>query len=221
MQNDIIIQRPNRSPAQLILLFHGVGGSPHDLVSLGQQIAGTYDQAMIVSVAGSSAYDENPSGFQWFSINGITEENRVQRAAGAMPDFVRRVRDWQNEAGLQAQQTALIGFSQGAIMVLEATQLRVPVSGRSVAIAGRFSAPPQIAPGEQTLHLIHGENDITIPYSHTLESAKKLIHLGADVTADVVPLVGHNITAEIAQLALRRLYEYRPARVWVEALQSA
>jgi len=63
-----------------------------------------------------------------------------------MPRFLNTVSDWQREARVTAEETALIGFSQGAIMALESTrQIDVP-AGRVVSIAGRFAYAPQLSP---------------------------------------------------------------------------
>ena len=50
------------------------------------------------------------------------------------------------ETGVGPAKTTLLGFSQGAIMALESTQQPVPLAGRVVAIAGRFSAPNEHDP---------------------------------------------------------------------------
>jgi len=41
------------------------------------------------------------------------------------------------------------------------------------------------------------------------------------VTADVVPFTGHEITSEIAELAVERLLGHVPRRMWDEALRTA
>lgn len=43
------------------------------------------------------------SGWQWFSVRGVTEENRPARVAEATPSFVRCVRDWQARTGGDAR----------------------------------------------------------------------------------------------------------------------
>ncbi|HSV78739.1 MAG TPA: hypothetical protein VLK85_05975 [Ramlibacter sp.] len=62
------------------------------------------------------------------------------------------MRAWQRESGIGANATALIGFSQGAIMALESTQQPEPVAARVIAIAGRFAQPPRVAPPQVALH---------------------------------------------------------------------
>ena len=105
-------------------------------------------------------------------------------------------------------------------MALESSRARDALAGRVVSIAGRFAALPEQATAGTTLHLLHGKNDSVIPYAHTVAAAERLVALGADVTADVIPFVGHEINDEIATLLVERLKGYLPQRRWKEALKA-
>lgn len=215
-----IVHSPAAEPAQLILLLHGVGTDEHDMVPLGRLLAPEFPDALIVSVGAPEGADTS-GGRQWFSVRQLTDENRVERAAAAMPDFVAAVRHWQRTSGVAAAATALIGFSQGAIMALESLRDPLPLAGRIVAIAGRFAALPERAPRETTVHLIHGKADPVVHYGHAIAAAECLIGLGADATADVLPFVGHAIDDEVVTLLVERLKGYIPRRIWDEAMRSA
>jgi len=215
----IVVQRAAGRPQQLVLLFHGVGATPDSLLPLGQGLAGAFAHATVVSVAAPLPSDIS-SGRQWFSVQGVTEANRAERVAAIMPAFLAEVRAWQQAEDVTATATALVGFSQGAIMALEATRASPTPAGRVVAIAGRFASLPAHAALHTTLHLIHGKSDPVIPYRHTIEAAEHLIGLGGDVTADVLPFVGHEVNADIVDVMLERLQSHIPKRLWDEALRE-
>lgn len=219
MNDDLVIQLPPGQPPQLMLLFHGVGSNPQSMVPLGQRLAQAFPQSAVVSVRGPQASDLG-GGYQWFSVAGITEENRPARVAQAMPSFVAAVRGWQERTGVTAHATALVGFSQGAIMALESTQLDDALSTRTVALSGRFAGEPIAPPSGTTLHFIHGKSDGVMHYGHTVRAAERLISLGADVTADVLPNLGHQITDDVEALLLERLKGHVPQRIWQEAMRS-
>jgi phospholipase/carboxylesterase len=207
MQDALIVHRPDASsarPAGLVLLFHGVGSSAEDLRPLGEALAGPLAQAWIVSVRSPDASDLG-QGWQWFSVQGITEDNRPARVAAAMPRFVQSVRHWQREAGVDAAATTLIGFSQGAIMALAATQQPEALAGRVIAIAGRFPQPPRVAPAQTALHLMHGEQDRVVPSALALDAVRQLQALGAQVTLDLFRGLGHGIDARVVQRIVERL----------------
>lgn len=219
MSDSLIVARPEGQALQLMLLFHGVGATPQDLLPLGRALAAEFPAAFIVSVAAPGAGEGG--GRQWFSVQGIDEDNRPARVAAALPAFVETVAHWQDEAGVARDAVALVGFSQGAIMALESTRDRPAIAGRVVAIAGRFARLPETANPDTTLHLFHGKADPVIPYGFTVEAAQHLVRIGADVTADVIPHVGHQVDPAIADLLIERLRGHLPKRTWEAALRAA
>jgi phospholipase/carboxylesterase len=122
-----------------------------------------------------------------------------------MPSFLAAVAEWQRVSEVGIECTALIGFSQGAIMALESTREPRAPAGREVSIADRFARAPRLPPHRVTLHLLHGKTDPVIPYSHTVLAAQQLVALGVDVTADAIPFVGHEINADVEDFLVDRL----------------
>ena len=220
MSDSIIVAKPDGQARQLMLLFHGAGSTAADLVPLGQVLAEEFPSAFIVSVAAPAA-SEAPGGRHWFPVTGISEENRPGRVDAAMPAFVDTVREWQRQAGVGTDAVALVGFSQGGIMALESTRDRPAIAGRVVSIAGRFARLPEAPNRDTTFHMFHGKADPVIPYGFTVEAAQHLVNIGADVTADVIPFVGHRIDDEIVALLIERLRTHVPKRTWEAALSAA
>ncbi|WP_230370484.1 hypothetical protein [Paludibacterium denitrificans] len=56
MENDIVVQQP-ANPAQLMLLFHGVGATPQSMQGVGNYLAKGFPNALIVSVAAAAPSD--------------------------------------------------------------------------------------------------------------------------------------------------------------------
>src|SRR2546427_1437834 len=216
--NSIVIQKSSGRPEQLILLFHGMGASPDGLVPFGQRFASAFPGSTVVSIAAPHP-SGNPGGREWFSVAGITETNRIGRVEQAMPAFLAEIREWQQFVDVTPTVTALVGFSQGAIMSLEASVTPYSPAGRVIAIAGRFARLPDHAPSHTTIHLLHGKEDPVIPCRHAVEAAHRLRDLGGAVTADVFPLTRHEISSEIAELAVERLLGHVPKLMWDEALR--
>lgn len=197
---DLIIQQPQPEdgPAtQLFLLFHGVGSNAEDLRGLGNALAARHPRAWVVSVQSPDPSDLG-QGWQWFSVRGVTTDNRAARVATAMPRFVQTVARWQHQSGVEAPGTTLLGFSQGAIMALESTQEPQPLAGRVVAMAGRFGAPPHRAIGHARIHLLHGQADGIVPAQASIEAQAQLAALKADVTLDLFPGLGHGIDTRMS-----------------------
>lgn len=219
MNDALMIQTPDGQPAQLILLFHGVGADKRAMAPLGQRLAAEFPQALVVSIDGTDPAGSGP-GRQWFPIAGISEENRPARVAAALPQFIAIIRHWQTQSGVGTAATALIGFSQGGIMALETAASEDTVAGRVVCIGGRFARLPETPPAASTIHLLHGKADPVIHYGHTISAAEHLVRIGGDVTADVLPYVGHEINEEIIALIFERLKTHIPKRLWDAALRA-
>jgi phospholipase/carboxylesterase len=160
-------------------------------------------------------------GFQWFSVQGVTESNRSERVAHALPGFVAAVRALQQRFSVSWQCTALAGFSQGAIMALEAVQTEPHLAGRVLAFSGRHAIAPVHAPVDTTVHLFHGMDDRVIPPGPAIDSAERLVALGGDVTADVLPGVAHQLHPLLVDKAIEQLRTFLPKKVWRQALGEA
>lgn len=204
MTSSIVIQKPVEAAQQLILLLHGVGASAQDLVPVGKKFAAKFPTAMVVSLEGLQISDFG-QGRQWFYVVGISEESRPERVTAAMPAFQALIQQLQNESGVSADKTTLIGFSQGSIMALESTQIQPTLAAHVIAFSGRFAAAPTVAPKGTVVHLIHGDADPVISVENSRNANKQLQSLGAQVVLDIEPGMSHGINARMISLALGKL----------------
>ena len=215
---------PESGPTELLfLLFHGVGASAQHMAALAARLAQEYPQAAVLCIDAPDPFDASPGsgGFQWFSIGGITEANRPERVAAALPRFVATVRALQQHFGMDWPRTALIGFSQGAIMALEAVQAEPALAGRVLAFSGRHASAPLHAPRDTCVHLLHGLDDRVVPPGPAIDAAERLVALGGDVTADVLPGIAHELHPRLVERAIEQLRSFLPKRAWREALGEA
>lgn len=220
MQHDhFVVQSPSVPAKQLLLLFHGVGDNPVAMGQIGSWFAPLFPDALIVSIGGAEPC--GPTGRQWFSVQGVTEENRQQRVDAIMPTFIDAVRHWQKESGVSPQATALIGFSQGSIMALESTKAAPGLASRVIAFNGRFATQPTQASTATTVHLIHGGEDRVIDLAHAVAAQEALIQAGGDVTLDIVDDLGHAIDDRSIQFALDHLRFTVPKHYFDEALSGS
>jgi phospholipase/carboxylesterase len=208
-------------PPQLMVLLHGVGGDAASMLPLAQALRAEFPQAALLIPEGFDAFDGAPGGRQWFSVSGITEENRPARVAAARERFIAWLHAAQARLRAAPAATALVGFSQGAILALETAQAEDGLAGRVLAFSGRYAVLPDHAPQLTTLHLLHGAADAVMPARHAREALDRLALLGGDATLDIAEGVGHELHPALIEEAIHRLRSHIPHRTWQAALGAA
>ncbi|RZI62044.1 MAG: esterase [Rubrivivax sp.] len=211
------------APDLLFVLLHGAGADAEQMRPLAEALHRQYPLAALVLLEGFEPFDAIPgggAGFQWYSEQG-DDALKALRLNAAVPTLVALVRGWAEKLGLEWGRVALGGFSQGAILALEALQQEEQLAGRVLAFGGAFAYWPQHAPKDVSIHLLHGKDDGELPYPALLNAARELMSLGADITADVVPHVGHELHPALIERAMEQLRTFIPARLWREAVLAA
>ncbi|MDH7786530.1 phospholipase/carboxylesterase [Ochrobactrum sp. 19YEA23] len=188
----------------LVIFLHGVGSRGGDLASLGEFWADALPGAAFAAPDAPFAFDQGGSGHQWFSVSGVTSANRPQRIVEARAVFDETLTRIIAEHGFadKLDRVALVGFSQGAIMSLDAL-----VSGRwpiaaVVAFSGRLASPEPFTPTLATQALlVHGSIDTVIPASESEGANARLVGIGVNSTCHILRGVGHTISSEGAVMA--------------------
>ena len=195
MEISTLARLPASGSADLLfLLFPGVNDNAAGMTALAQRLSAEYPQSAVLCV------DATPQ---------------------ALPAFVAVVRQLQSRFSMGWERTALFGFAAGATMALDAVQLEPNLAGRVLAFSGCHSALPEHAPEDTTVHFFHGLNDRTVPYQPSVGAARRLMALGGDVTADVLPGIGHELHADLIAKAVGQLRTFLPKKVWRQAAAEA
>ena len=187
----------------LVILLHGVGSNGANLATLADAWRHALPNVEFEAPDAPFFLGHGP-GRQWFSVNGVTAANRPERVAAARAAFDKTLGDIIAAHGLtgQPERIALVGFSQGSIMALDALASgRWPVAA-VVAFSGRLASPQPLTPAESTrVLLIHGDADPVMPVSESIRAATVLQALGIDAKSHILPGVGHTISSEGALIA--------------------
>jgi phospholipase/carboxylesterase len=180
----------------LVILLHGVGSNGPDLAPLGESWKARLPGAVFVSPDAPEPSNFG-SGYQWFSVAGVTEENRPARISAARPAFDRVISDIIEERGFadRLDRVVLVGFSQGTIMSLDAiARGRWPVAA-VIGFSGRLASERPLSPSTGTkVMLIHGTSDPVIPSWETEKAETELTAAGFSVETVIEPGLGHTIS---------------------------
>lgn len=174
----------------VLVALHGVGSTD---VQISSALKPLEEVVEIVALGGPDPFDGGGAGRQWFSIAGVTEENRPSRAAAALEQLLPCLDQLAGARGISRDELVLLGFSQGAILVLAAIASGVH-RGAAVAIAGRLATPVVTAEGRPgTVLLVHDRNDPVMPVQLAIEAAEQLARAGHHVDRVLTSGIGHSI----------------------------
>lgn len=200
------------SAQNLVILLHGVGASGADLAPLGVALRDFLPNAVFAAPNAPNRFDGGGLGRQWFSVVGINTANRAQRVEQARAGFDRIVAQEIEKFGFGArlESIAFFGFSQGAIMALDAIATGYWPVGAMVAASGRLALPPgPMVTSKTPVLLLHGERDDVVPVQETVQADRILKNAGFEVEMRVYPELGHAISPD----GLRASGEFLAARL--------
>lgn len=186
---------PARGAAShLVVLCHGYGADGNDLIGLAP-----HWQRMLPSVAFAAPNAPqrcagSPSGHQWFPISRIDPHEMgkgVESAAAPLNAFLDAELA---RLELAPDRLALVGFSQGTMMVLHVGLSRPAKPACIVGYSGMLAgAAPALGADAPPILLVHGDADPMIPVGALFDAAAQLGQAGACVRWHVSPGVGHAI----------------------------
>lgn len=181
---------------QLVILLHGLGADGADLIGLAPHWGELLPDAAFVAPNAPFPCDMAPMGYQWFSAQDRSDEGRLAAAQAVAPTLNAFIDDEIAKAGVGAENTALVGFSQGTMMSLFVAPRRDAEFAAVVGYSGRLLAPellPQEAVSKPPVMLIHGELDDLVPFDSMAEAEQGLEAAGFSVQTLACPGLGHGI----------------------------
>ncbi|MDA3630537.1 alpha/beta hydrolase [Saccharopolyspora sp. WRP15-2] len=181
--------------APVLLLLHGTGGSPEDLMGLANEISP--DSALL---APAGPVSENGMA-RWFRRlrEGVFDHEDVVVRADQLADFVLGAR---SDYGLDERRMVAVGFSNGANIAAATALLRPDAITEVVAFAAMLPVPepPAVDLSGTRVLLSNGTRDPMAPEESAKELVAEFEQRSAEVTAHWHP-GGHQITAEGVQAA--------------------
>lgn len=179
LSHEILLPNDKTPPTSLAILLHGLGADRFDLLDLGRIWQQILPHTVFVSPDAPFPCDMAPVGRQWFSLNGEVRTvanvtTALQPSVSSLNSFIEAM---QEKFSIPSSKTALIGFSQGAMMSLYVAPRRKDPLAGVLAYSG-------LLPGADTLStealskppilLVHGEEDPVVPVQGSLQAAQIL-----------------------------------------------
>lgn len=180
-----------------IVLLHGRGASPEDILPLGEAltdgVAGNREIALLAPRAAGGA---------WYPESFMAPTHRNEPWLSSALRLVGRALDEVREAGVPRQRTILAGFSQGACLATEYVARHPARYGALLAFTGGLIGPPLTDfphsgnLGGMPAYLSAGDTDPHVPWRRMEATREVLERMQARVTLRRWPGRPHTILPE-------------------------
>jgi len=180
-----------------VLLVHGRGGSPSDMLGLGAALTAP-DVAFVAPQA---------AGNVWYPLRFLAPpaDNEPWLSSGL--DVLRAGVETVERQGVPRGRIVLLGFSQGGCLALHFGAAHATRWGGLIGLSAGLIGPPgaswlfEGSLDGTPVFLGCSDRDPHIPETRLHESADALRALGGDVTLTIYPGLGHAVNAdEVAQV---------------------
>lgn len=182
----------DRTGLPLLVLLHGYGADEHDLFGLVPHLP---PGIAVASVAAPLTPPWPTPGRSWYSLDGTDG-----RHGDAVNIAAQSLIDWLDATANDASKIALLGFSQGAAVSLQALRLEPERFGAVVALSG-YASPDEL-PNDESLRESRprvfwgrGTNDDVIP-APLIEHTSQWLPEHSELTGRVYPGLTHSISEE-------------------------
>jgi predicted esterase len=188
---------PLESAAGVLIAIHGRGGGAEDIIALAREIAPPNVTIVAPQAAGNTWYP--------YPFLAPTERNEpyLSSALRTVADLVAQV----GEHGIPPEQIAVMGFSQGACLALEAAARNARRYAAVIGFSGGLIGPPgtsfDFAGSLDSTPVFLGCSDVDphIPKERVEESAVALDRLGAAVDVRLYPGMSHTVNRDELEAA--------------------
>lgn len=186
-----------QAPDALVVLVHGFGADGNDLIDLAALWAEALPGALFVAPHAPEPCDGIPFGRQWFPLWDRSATQLAAGVAGAAAALGQFVATEAVRLALPHDRIALMGFSQGAMTVLEAgLRGAVPEPACILAYSGGMLGTEDLAArlaAKPAVLLVHGEADDVVPVGASRMAEAALTAAGVPVRALYRPGLGHGL----------------------------
>jgi len=195
-------------PKQMIILCHGYGGDGQDISALALNWRRFLPDAVFLCPNAPEVCTVNPLGYQWFDMTIENDETILEKSLVAekkLNTFLDQVLD---NFQLDTKNLALVGFSQGCMMMIQTALKKKEQINCLVGYSGKIINKQHLSDNivsKPKIFLMHGDRDTIVSPSHLLESKEFLVQCGLKIKTKLFKNCEHKISIEGSSLGLKFL----------------
>lgn len=177
----------------VVIFMHGVGSNGDDLIELGHMVQDALPDTQFLSPNGAQPFDQAPFGYQWFSLRDRAVPVMHAGVKEVAPVVSKYIDEVKTRFGVNDDQIALVGFSQGTMTSLYVGLRREKALAAIVGFSGAMLGGEELVKNDTPVCLIHGEYDEVVPYAALAHAKAHLEKAGIAVETHARPNLGHSI----------------------------
>ena len=192
-------------PRQAIILCHGYGGDGKDISSLAINWRRFLPDAIFLCPNAPEVCTVNPQGYQWFDLDSEKEEIILEKSLVAEEKLSKFIDQVIDNFQLEPINLALVGFSQGCMISIQAGLKRKEQINCIIGYSGKVINQKHLLENinsKPKIFLMHGTNDTIVSPTHLLEAKEYLKKCGLKIKTKLFKNCEHNISVEGTSLGL-------------------
>jgi len=184
-------------PKQIIILCHGYGGDGQDISVLANNWRRFLPDAVFLCPNAPEVCTVNQLGYQWFDMTVENDEAILEKSLVTekiLNTFLDQVLD---NFQLDEKNLALVGFSQGCMMIIQIALKKKKQINCLVGYSGKIINKRHLSDNivsRPKIFLMHGDRDTIVSPSHLLESKEFLVQQSLKIKTKLFKNCEHKIS---------------------------
>ncbi len=205
LETTSILPLSKDKPKEIVVLCHGYGGDGKDISMLAVNWQRFLPNSIFLCPNAPEKCSVNPQGYQWFDLTSEDEEVILEKSLVAEKKlnlFLDQVLD---NYQLKPKKMALVGFSQGSMMIMQAGLKKKDEINCLISYSGKIINQEHLSNNinsKPKILLMHGDKDSIVSPTHLLEAREYLKKHDINVKTKIFNNCEHKIPVEGTSLGL-------------------
>jgi len=195
-------------PKQIVILCHGYGGDGKDISVLANNWRRFLPEALFLCPNAPEVCAVNAQGYQWFDLNTEDDKIILEKSLVAEKKLNTFLDQVLNNFQLDVRNLALVGFSQGCMIIIQTALKKKEQINCLVGYSGKIINKQHLSENivsRPKIFLMHGDRDTIVSPSHLLESKEFLVQQSLKIRIKLFKNCEHKIPVEGSSLGLEFL----------------
>ena len=195
-------------PKQIVILCHGYGGDGKDISVLANNWRRFLPEALFLCPNAPEVCAVNAQGYQWFDLNTEDDKIILEKSLVAEKKFSNFLDQVLNNFQLDVRNLALVGFSQGCMIIIQTALKKKEQINCLVGYSGKIINKQHLSEyivSRPKIFLMHGDRDTLVSPSYLLEAKEFLVQHDLKIRTKLFKNCDHKISVEGSSLGLEFL----------------